>query len=68
MKEHRFIKIYSQGKIEGCQIWADSVTGVNYLFQYSGYAGGLTPLLDENGKPIITPKEELDKLVRITEK
>lgn len=68
MKEHRFIKIYSQGKIEGCEIWADRATGVNYLFQFSGYAGGLTPLLGEDGMPVITPKEELDKLVGITEK
>lgn len=62
MKEHRFIKIYSQGKIEGCEIWADRATGVNYLFQFSGYAGGLTPLLGEDGMPVITPKEELEKL------
>lgn len=32
----------------------DKETGVNYLFIQSGYAGGLTPLLDANGKPIIT--------------
>ena len=37
------------------QIWIDKKTGVNYLFVQSGYAGGLTPLLDRDGKPIISP-------------
>ena len=32
----------------------DKETGVNYLFVHSGYSGGLTPLLDSEGKPIIT--------------
>ncbi|MDD6646173.1 MAG: DUF6440 family protein [Oscillospiraceae bacterium] len=36
------------------QIIVDKQTGVNYLWVKSGYAGGLTPLLDEEGKPIIT--------------
>jgi hypothetical protein len=32
----------------------DKETGVNYLFFSRGYGGGLTPLLDSDGKPIIT--------------
>ena len=36
-------------------ICIDKQTGVNYLFVQSGYAGGLTPLLDRDGKPIISP-------------
>ena len=32
----------------------DKETGVNYLFVCRGSGGGLTPLLDANGKPIIT--------------
>ena len=32
----------------------DKETGVNYLFVHRGYGGGLTPLLDAEGKPIIT--------------
>ncbi len=53
-KEKRFEKTYSQslGTIE---IWVDTETGVNYIFRQSGYAGGLTPLLDREGKPVITP-------------
>ena len=54
MKEKRFKKIYSQGAIDDVEIWVDTETGVNYMFKQSGYAGGLTPLLDANGKVIIT--------------
>lgn len=53
-KYKRFIKVYSQD-LGGMQIWIDRETGVNYLFHASGYAGGLTPLLDRDGKPVITP-------------
>lgn len=51
----RFIKTHSDGAFSGNEIWVDTETGVNYLFHSSGYAGGLTPLLDLEGKPIITP-------------
>ena len=54
-KEDRFIKTYSQGAVNVTEIWVDRETGVNYVFHVSGYAGGLTPLLDREGKPIITP-------------
>lgn len=44
-------------KLEGvCQVIVDKETGVNYLFVKNGYSGGLTPLLDAEGKPIITKK------------
>lgn len=51
----RFEKVYSQGVMNVTEIWVDTETGVNYLFQQSGYAGGLTPLLDREGKPVISP-------------
>ncbi len=35
-------------------IIVDKVTGVNYLYVHRGYGGGLTPLLDADGKPVIT--------------
>lgn len=54
MKEKRFKKVYSQGTLDGTEIWVDKETGVNYMFKSSGYAGGLTPLLDANGKVIVT--------------
>ena len=36
------------------QVIVDKDTGVNYLWVMSGYAGGLTPLLEADGEPIIT--------------
>ena len=56
-KEKRFIKIYSQ-EMGSTMILVDKETGVNYLFISSGYSGGLTVLLDKDGKPVITPVEE----------
>jgi len=55
--EDRFIRTYTQGSSFGAltQVWVDKKTGVNYLFHAYGYAGGLTPLLDRDGKPVITP-------------
>lgn len=53
-KNERFEKIYSQGKLTVTEIWVDRETGVNYVFHQSGYAGGMTPLLDREGKPVIT--------------
>ena len=37
------------------EIWVDRETGVNYVFHASGYAGGMTPLLDRDGKLVISP-------------
>lgn len=51
----RFEKTYSQGTMNVTEIWVDKETGVNYLFHAGGYAGGLTPLLDREGNPIIAP-------------
>ncbi len=54
-KEDRFERIYSQGMVSVVEIWVDKETGVNYLFHSEGYGGGLTPLLDREGKPVISP-------------
>ncbi len=56
---NKFEKVYSQGKLNGLEIWVDKETGVNYVFAYSGYAGGLTVRVDAEGKPIITPPNTL---------
>ena len=53
--EERFEKGYSQGTLSTIEIWVDKETGVNYLFRASGYAGGMTVLLDREGKPVVTP-------------
>ncbi len=54
-KDKRFEKVYSQGAVDVIEIWVDKETGVNYVFHQSGYAGGMTPLLDRDGKPVISP-------------
>lgn len=53
-KKERFEKVYSQGAVTVTEIWVDKETGVNYVFHVAGYSGGLTPLLDRDGKPIIS--------------
>ena len=53
-KKQRFEKVFSQGTVTTTEIWVDKETGVNYLFHTSGYAGGMTPLLDRYGKPVIS--------------
>ncbi len=51
---NRFEKVYSQGMVTVTEIWVDTQTGVNYLFHRDGNASGFTPLLDEEGKPVVT--------------
>lgn len=53
----RFEKTYSQGSLNVTEIWVDKQTGVNYVFHASGNSGGMTVLLDREGKPVITPIE-----------
>lgn len=53
--DKRFEEVYSQGTLTVTEIWVDRETGVNYIFHASGNAGGLTPLLDKDGRPVITP-------------
>ena len=49
-KEKRFEKTLIEASMDGTsEILIDKVTGVHYLF----YKGGLTPLLDRDGKPVI---------------
>ena len=55
--EDRFEQVYSQGLMSTMEIWVDKETGINYVFRSSGYAGGLTPLLGRDGKPVVTPIE-----------
>ena len=56
-KEKRFEKVYSQSA-GSTEIWVDKETGVNYLFHSSGYAGGLTVLVNKDGSPVVTPVED----------
>ena len=64
IKEDRFIKtvVDSGGFSDNdMAIYVDRKTGVNYLFAQNGYAGGLTVLVDANGKPIVTPVSQYEE-------
>lgn len=50
--KRRFEMVYDQGFIRQFEIWVDRETGVNYLWVQEG---GITPLLDKEGKPVIEP-------------
>ena len=60
-KEDRFTVIAKEGnqlsEAGVRQILVDRQTGVHYLVWKSGYAGGITPLLDSEGKVVITKEE-----------
>ncbi len=58
----RFVRLCSEGNSFGTirQLWVDRKTGVTYVFFQAGYAGGLTPLLDAQGNPVLSavPRED----------
>ncbi|EBF5160354.1 TPA: hypothetical protein IP915_000119 [Listeria monocytogenes] len=58
--EERFKKIYTQGKLNIMEIWIDKETGVQYVYHLSGYAGGMSPLLDVDGKPLLADLSKLN--------
>ena len=57
MKDKRFETVFNQGVMEGYRIIVDRETGVNYLYISNGSSGGLTVLLDSEGKPVITKEQ-----------
>lgn len=61
-KQERFVCILTEGGVFGSQrrLWVDSKTGVTYFQVMEGYAGGLTPLLDAQGNPVLStvPRED----------
>ena len=62
-KEKRFIKAETESggfTMPGTTIFVDRKTGVNSLYASSGYGGGLTPLLNRDGTPIVTPVPRTD--------
>ena len=59
--DKRFVRAFSQGALHGMEIWVDRQTGVQYLFRQSGYAGGMTVLLDAEGKPLLSPEYQSGK-------
>ena len=59
MDEKRFVRIYKQETLTTVlNIWMDRDTGVNYLYRRNGYSGGMTVLVDRDGKPLIGQTNE----------
>ena len=55
MSDRFVVEKEKTGLMRSVRIIVDQKTGVNYLFYGEAQAGGLCPLLDRDGKPIITP-------------
>ena len=57
MAKDRFVEVYNQGIVNVMRIIVDTETGVNYLMASHNKANGtgLTILVDQNGKPVVTP-------------
>jgi hypothetical protein len=61
-KEKRFEVLLKEslGIGRAVTILRDTKTGVHYLYNAEGYAGGITPLLDKDGKPIVDNRKKED--------
>ncbi len=63
-KQKRFITAYKEG--DGITsalkaVLVDRATGVNYLYLQVGNSTTLTPLLNADGKPVVTEADPDDK-------
>lgn len=52
----RFEMIEKDGLTEGTRIIVDKETGVQYLMAHWTNIGGLTVLVDRDGKPLLDPR------------
>ena len=49
-----FVKVLAEnGFVPSSEIWVDTQTGGEYLYHASGNSGGLTVLVDAEGKPLL---------------
>lgn len=56
-KEDRFQRVLEEDRFFGCnEIWVDTQTGVQYLYRACGNGGGMTVLVDAEGKPLLYRK------------
>lgn len=63
-KQKRFITTYKEGDGISSALKAvlvDRATGVNYLYVQAGNSTTLTPLLNADGKPVVTEMVDDDK-------
>jgi len=58
MAERRFTYKEEKGWMKGTQIIVDQETGVQYLFANWGGVGGVTLLVDKDGKPLLDQNYE----------
>ena len=63
MAKKRFIETYSQGTIDTKRVIVDTETGVNYLLLATSLGGGITVLVDKDGKPTNAPDEGIQGMV-----
>lgn len=50
----RFVKVLEEsGIITNSEVWVDTQTGVQYLYHASGSSGGLTVLVNAEGRPLL---------------
>lgn len=55
--EQRFIKVMGESAfISSNEVLVDTQTGVQYLYHAAGNSGGLTVLVDAEGKPLLYHK------------
>ena len=55
--EQRFIKVMGESAfISSNEVLVDTQTGVQYLYHAAGNSGGLTLLVDAEGKPLLYHK------------
>lgn len=54
--QDRFVKVLTEGSSFSTvrTLFVDRETGVNYLVIKDGYGTGVTPLIDADGKPVVT--------------
>lgn len=57
-KEKRFVVYNESMGMSSVKIIMDKMTGVHYLYFFDGCSGGLTALLDKDGKPFIQKLED----------
>ena len=54
--KNRFEFIEKDGFVEGTRIIVDTETGVQYLMAHWTNIGGITVLVDRDGKPLLDPR------------
>ena len=57
LAKERFVEVYNQGLLNVAKVIVDTETGVNYLMasHYKVQGTGLTVLVGQDGKPVVTP-------------